>query len=167
MCIFFPVNPRPIQLIVLTFGSSLPMIRGGLFIIGVWACYWLVNRLVRTWGMGLIVNTLRVPLQEVCDTLASGRPVLDLWVTTPLGNRLWTPALWSSFFTACASGPFILLGRILSFRAFRICASDRSQLNSTWQQRLWSVHVQYLYYLMILYPFEYRHSVLVLWNHTM
>ena len=117
--------------------------------------------------MGLIVNTLRVPLQEVSDTLASGRPVLDLWVTTPLGNRLWTPALWSSLFFGVRLWAFILLGRISPFRAFRICASDRSQLYSTWQQRLWSVHVQYLYYLMILYPFEYRHSMLVLWNHTM
>ena len=117
--------------------------------------------------MGLIVNTLRVPLQEVSGTLASGRPVLDLWVTTHLGNRLWTPALWSSLFFGVCLWAFILLGRISPFRAFCICASDRSQLYSTWQQRLWSVHVQYLYYLVILYPFEYRRLVLVLWNHTM
>ena len=144
---------------------------------GVWACYWLVNRLVRTWGMGLIVNTLRVPLQEVSDTSASGRPVLDLWVTTPLGNRLWTPVLWSSFFFGVCLWAFILLGRISPSRAFRICASDRSQLYSTWQQRLWSVHVQYWYYLMIFIsirvpPFgvgsmePYDVSAIALWIHS-
>ena len=134
---------------------------------GVWACYWLGNRLVRTWGMGLIVNTLRVPLQEVCDTLASGRPVLDLWVTTPLGKHLWTPALWRSFYSACASGPLSFWEgscRFARSASVRVIDHNSTVLGNNDSGRC-TCYTCIIWW--FLYPFEYRHSVLVLWNHTM